>query len=216
MSEHPVGVRSITTDPDFVMPEVHADALRLDLACGQQKRKGFLGVDISGDADIVCDLSKFPWPFETSSVYEINCAHYIEHLGEILEIDTTDSSRGPQIKRKDALIAFMEEVYRILIPLGTANITGPYYASQRAWQDPTHRRPLTPLTMSYFDQVWLKLAKVDHYDIQCDFESVNKVLCFSPEYEPRAEEAKVWAATHEWNVVDDIMWVLRAHKPMRT
>ncbi len=204
------GAQSITNDRDFVLPDMPPGTIRLDIACGQQKKSGFLGIDRAGDADIVHDLTCYPWPIETGSVYEAHCAHYVEHLGDLLSIE------NGQIVRRDGLIAFMEELYRIMIPGGLVRITCPYYTSGRAWQDPTHRRAMTNLSMKYFDQTWLRQAKVDHYAIKADFESINTILVFTPEWESRAEEVKLYHAIHAWNVVDDVVYVLRAVKPIRS
>ena len=54
--------------------------LKLDLACGQSPLKGFTGVDIWDGAEVVQDLTIYPWPWEDSSVKEIHCSHYVEHI----------------------------------------------------------------------------------------------------------------------------------------
>jgi hypothetical protein len=38
--------------------------MNLDIACGQNKADGWVGIDIAADthADIVHDLLSFPWP----------------------------------------------------------------------------------------------------------------------------------------------------------
>lgn len=188
------GPRPIVTADDFLTPRP-MDALRLDIACGQSKREGFRGIDIWEGADIVHDLTKYPWPIENDSVYEANLSHYAEHVQDIS--------------------ALMHEIYRILQPGGTVRIVSPYWTSLRAWQDFTHVRPITELTFSYFDQAWLKSNKLDHYPVTCDFECLNLRYWFTPEWEPRAEEVKMWAAKHYVNVVADIEFLLRAVKPAR-
>src|SRR3989304_5178249 len=90
--------------------------VKLDLACGNRRAEGFVGVDkepLKG-VDFVQDLESYPYPFEDNSVDVINCSHYVEHT-------------------KD-LIKFMNEIHRILKPGGTMNIVAPYYSSCRAWQ----------------------------------------------------------------------------------
>ena len=75
--------------------------MKLDLACGNNKQVEFIGVDITKQgtqADIECDLTKFPWPFDSGSVSEVYCSHYLEHTPDI--------------------IGFMEELYRILTSSG--------------------------------------------------------------------------------------------------
>ena len=58
--------------------------IKLDIACGNNLQKGFVGVDIIGkpetQAKIVHNLLTFPYPFKDNSVDEIFCSHFIEHL----------------------------------------------------------------------------------------------------------------------------------------
>lgn len=188
----------ITDSEDFatIKPE-EINLIKLDIGCGKNKKFGFTGVDISknSDADIIHDLGVYPWPIETDSVFEANISHYVEHV-------------------KD-LKTFMEELYRIMMPEGTVYIQGPYWSSERAWQDYTHVRALTPHTFSYFDQKWLITNGLDHYDVKADFECLNLRYYFLPEWESRAEEAKMYATTHYINVCGDIGYFLKACKPKR-
>jgi len=196
------GRQAITEDSDFIIPETPTGLVRLDLACGQTKKEGFIGVDYKdlsekykpGEFKQV-NLEEYPWAIESDSVYEIFCSHYVEHV--------TD------------LKSFMEEIYRILIPMGSVTFIGPYWANVRCWQDFTHKRALTDVTMKYFDQTWLKANNLGHYEVKADFESVNTVYVFAPEWKARANEAKVYALRHYINVVDDVQYILRAVKPMR-
>lgn len=185
-------------DEEFSMiKEAPPGLIRLDLACGQSKREGFTGVDIKpGCSDLSFDLMKSNWPIADNSVYEVYCSHFVEHVSD--------------------LRTFMSEVYRVLCPHGIASIIGPYYSSERAWQDFTHVRALTQLTFRYFDQTWLKQTKLDHYEVDVDFEPINVALIFDPSWAPRGDEAKAWAMKHYINVVSDIKYVLRAIKPIRS
>jgi SAM-dependent methyltransferase len=161
---------------------------RLDVACGSNKMPGFFGVDIAGkDVDVIWDLEKFPWPFPDNSVDEIVCNHYIEHT-------------------KD-LIAFMNELHRILVPGGSALIRAPYYNSMRAWQDPTHTRAISEATFLYYNKGWREANKLDHYPITCDFD-YSYGYDFTPDWAMRSEESKAFAVRHYTNVVLDIQAVL--------
>lgn len=176
----------ISADEDFEVPS----GLKLDLACGQRKKEGFLGVDLlSEEADIRCNLEEYPWPFEDGSVYEINCSHYVEHVRD--------------------LVKFVNEVHRILMPHGTITIIAPYYTSIRAWQDPTHVRAITELTFQYFDKALAKDMGVDHYLGDADFETLAVKYVLNKEWECRGDEARKWAYAHYWNVVDDIIVQMR-------
>ncbi len=161
---------------------------RLDVACGSNKMPGFFGVDIGGkDVDVTWDLEKFPWPFPDNSVDEIVCNHYIEHT-------------------KD-LIAFMNELHRIMVPGGSALIRAPYYNSMRAWQDPTHTRAISEATFLYYNKGWREANKLDHYPITCDFD-YSFGYDFTPDWAMRSEESKAFAVRHYTNVVMDIQAVL--------
>lgn len=168
---------------------------RLDIACGQNKTPGFFGVDIAKtkEVDVVWDLEKFPWPFPDNSVDEVACNHYIEHT-------------------KD-LIAFMNELYRIMVPGATAMIRAPYYNSVRAWQDPTHTRVISEATFLYYNKGWRIQNKLDHYPIKADFD-FSFGYDFMPDWAMRAEEARAFAVRHYTNVVMDITVVLIKKVPL--
>jgi len=169
--------------------------MKLDIACGQNKQKGFKGVDIApGEGvDFVWDLEKFPWePFRDNSVEEVYISHYLEHT-------------------KD-LFAFMNEVYRICRNEAIVKILSPYYTSIRAWQDPTHTRAISEATFQYFDQGWLKANKLDHYPIKCNFKPEKMLTFLNEPWNVKSEEAKQFAQRHYFNVISDIYVELKAVK----
>ncbi len=169
--------------------------MKLDIGCGQSKREGFKGVDIAPGpgVDFVWDLEKFPWePFADHSVEEMHCSHYIEHT-------------------KD-LISFMNEVWRIGQHGAKVTFLAPYYTSIRAWQDPTHTRAISENTFLYFQQDWLKVNKLDHYSIKCNFAVDNMLLYFNDPWDKKSEEARRFAQQHYFNVVADILVELRVIK----
>ena len=169
--------------------------MKLDIACGQNKRPGFKGVDIAPGpgVDFVWDLEKYPWePFKDDSIEEVYVSHYAEHT-------------------KD-LIKFMDEIWRICIPDAKVTIIGPYYTSIRAWQDPTHTRVLSEATWLYFNKDWRVANKLDHYPIKSNFEIKNIMVFFNPPWDKKSEEARQFAAQHYWNVISDILVELRVIK----
>jgi hypothetical protein len=168
--------------------------MKLDLACGQQKRPGFTGVDkfkVEG-VDIVHDLEVFPWPFKDHSVEEVHVSHYAEHT-------------------KD-LNAFMDEIWRICEAGAKVTIVGPYYTSIGAWQDPTHTRALSEATWGYFSKAWREAVKMDHYLSKTDFEVTNLILYFNEPWNQKSEEAKQFAIKHYFNVVSDMLVELKVRK----
>jgi hypothetical protein len=169
-------------------PEPEAPLFKLDLACGQRKQEGFVGVDrvaIEG-VDRVFDLLEFPWPIEDASVDEIHCSHYFEHVPAKLRF------------------RFMDEVWRVLKPGCRALFICPYYSSMRAIQDPTHEwPPICEASFAYFDARWRKDNGLSHYDVKCDFECTFG-YAHTPEWAVRSEDAKAWAVRHYINVVADL------------
>jgi hypothetical protein len=169
--------------------------MKLDIACGQNKQRGFKGVDISpGEGvDFVWDLEKFPWePFKDNSVEEVHCSHYLEHTPDIIK--------------------FMEEVWRICVDGAKVTFYCPYYTSIRAWQDPTHKRVISEATFLYYDKDWRKANRLDHYPIHCNLKPDKIAVFFNQPWDKKTEEARQLAAQHYWNVVSDLMVELKVIK----
>jgi len=105
----------------------------LDLGCGTRKRPDAIGLDINplSNADVIHDLSKFPYPFEEDSFDEIYVDNVLEHL--------------------DDVIRTMEELHRISRNGAVVKIIVPYFRSRWAFIDPTHRRYFTVDSFAYFD-----------------------------------------------------------------
>ena len=193
----------IETDEDFSRRVDDVDLVRVDLACGQRKKDGFIGVDkvATDKTDCVHDLMTFPWPFKDEEVYEFNCEHFVEHIPMTLP------------SGENGLIRFMEEAYRCLMPGGTIRIAAPYYSSIEAWQDPTHVRAISERTFVYFDRKAMLAADLDHYDIKTNFEAVSRIYRLHPECEAYSEERRSHMIKYYWNVVQEFQIVLRK-KPM--
>lgn len=108
---------------------------RLDIGCGGNKQKGFIGIDkreLPG-VDIVHDLESFPWPVPDNSCEIAIASHFIEHVKPWLMLD------------------LMNEVWRVLEVGGDFCIAVPYAGSRGYWQDPTHVNGCNEVTWQYFD-----------------------------------------------------------------
>ncbi len=81
--------------------------LLLDLGCGATKRPGFVGIDISPEADIQWDIL-WGLPFADDSVLEIRSDHFLEHL------------QLPQV------VAVLQECKRVLVSGGRLEFTVPH------------------------------------------------------------------------------------------
>lgn len=185
--------------------------VRYDLACGQNPRDGFTGVDLYAiSAPVHFDLLKFPWPWPDSSVDELHCSHFIEHIparnvevGDIIK-GTEDGGMLTDARAvgKDFLFAFFDECYRVLKPGGTMTVLCPNARNNRAFQDPTHRRFIVAETFLYLHEPWRKANKLDHYKVECDFD-VQCDPVVPAEFTLLHPEAQMRRFTESWNVILD-------------
>ena len=104
----------------------------LDVGCGMRKRAGAVGIDVNprSQADVIHDLSKFPYPFSDNYFDEIVCDNVLEHL--------------------DDIVAVMEEMHRIGKQNALVRIIVPFFAHRNANTDPTHRHFFGVHSFDYF------------------------------------------------------------------
>jgi len=176
--------------------------MKLDLACGNAQTPGFIGIDKylpPTPTRLQRDLLSFPWDFPDGSIEEVVCHHFVEH------IPLADTEDG-----KDLLCAFVDEVYRILVPEGITTFTWPHLQSTRAFQDPTHRRFIPWQTFAYFDLEYREHFGLTHYPIRANFkiigcqvvglrEDVNNIS--DPEMQSNVIE-------RNWNTANDMQVIL--------
>jgi hypothetical protein len=177
-----------------------AETLRLHIACGSSCRDGFVGMDVAGvAASIEHDPATMPWPLDTGSVVEALCVDYVHRIVPV---------GGPA----DGLVAFMNELYRVMAPGGTAEITHPHAKTDRAIQDPTTTRLISDQTWWYFDDQWRSREGVARPTITADFEIVQIEAPLRRDWDQRADAAQAFALSHYWNVVGELEVRLRARK----
>lgn len=106
--------------------------MKLNLGCGLKNIDGFVGVDCvpTSAASVVHNLNNFPYPFDDNSVSEIILDNVLEHLDDVIKV--------------------MEETYRLLEPGALIKINVPYFKSNSAYTDPTHRHFFTETSFKYF------------------------------------------------------------------
>ena len=167
--------------------------MKLNLGCGANKIPGFLGLDSSTDvgADIVFDLDSIKLgakiPLNDNCVELVFASHLVEHLEVFFELFT--------------------ELYRILTADGVVVIRGPHGASDDAWIDPTHRRPIFPQTLTYLQQP--KYHSFD-YGFQADFQQTECLLIV-----PDAATRTVADQRFDRNFCREFVTVMRVVKPKR-
>lgn len=137
--------------------------VKLDLGSGPNVKEGFDGVDqyaFDGRVKHVMDLRALPWPWADSSVEEVHCSHFLEHLSALERC------------------GFLNECYRVLKPGAKMTIVVPHWASNRAYGDPTHQwPPVSEMFFYYIKREW-RLKEAPHTDagtmkggLSCDFEA---------------------------------------------
>lgn len=104
----------------------------LNLGCGPKKPDGQIGIDCLNlpNVDIVADLQEgFPF-LPDSSVDEIHSSSLFEHI--------------------DDLGKFMEEIVRVLKPMGSCHVYVPHFSNPFYYSDYTHKSFMGLYTFFYF------------------------------------------------------------------
>src|SRR2546428_3133479 len=93
-------------------------SMKLNLGCCDALLPGFVNVDLVPAPGVEPADLRLPWPWQDSSVEYIRAWDIVEHLPD--------------------KILTMNEMYRVLAPGGSAEISVPTTDGCGAWQDPTH------------------------------------------------------------------------------
>lgn len=161
--------------------------LIVDIGCGARKQSGTIGIDrraVPG-VDVVCDF-EHGLPFRDNSLTVAYSIHSIEHMRD--------------------LISFMEELYRACAPGAKVYIKTPYYASRKAFVDPTHVRFMTEESFEYFKHPNYYGLKTNFRTVSIDY-NMRKPFKFLPAYLQKR------CRRYLWNVCEEMTVVLEAVKP---
>jgi hypothetical protein len=181
--------------------------MKLNLGCGQNHLSGYVNVDCMAAAkpDVLQDLEVFPWPFDDSSVDEVMLNHVLEHLG-----------RDPKV-----FVGIFKELYRVCKGGAQVRIVVPDPRHDHFYGDPTHVRPVTPLTLSLFSKkncaAWAKAGAANtplalYADVDFAMKTIEKAVEPSLLGKPNLDHI-----AHHWNNVV-VEWrmtleVLKAEAP---
>ena len=106
----------------------------LDVGCGINKFAGAIGIDNNPrtNADVLCELDHFPYPFRDNSFDQLRAIHVIEHVADVIRT--------------------MEEFHRLVRAGGTVLLETPHYTDFSSFCDPTHRWHLNSFSFRYFGE----------------------------------------------------------------
>ena len=194
--------------------------LKLDFGSGDNPKIGFDGVDLfASKAKWRQNLFTFPWPWGDEQVAEIHCSHFIEHIPMTYVTNDVEFSEVPTSENSmDLFLKFFEECYRILTPGGKMTCIWPNNKSDRAFQDPTHRRFIPPMFVAYLNRNWRNSNGLGHYLGSCNFTDGNNGLSVvtplfpPPDFALFSEEAAQRRMMENWNTFLDYQAVLIKQK----
>lgn len=107
---------------------------KLDVGCGDNKRDGYIGMDIVplDGVDIVHNMNDVPWPVSENEFDEFVFDDVLEHSSNFLGI--------------------LEEVYRAGKSGAVVKISVPHFSSDNMYSDPTHTIFFSSRSFNYFDK----------------------------------------------------------------
>lgn len=161
--------------------------IKLDLSYGEIPGSGF--EKVKG-----LDPEKVPWKLADESVEEALCAFRLNRI--------------PGHQR----MAWMAELWRVLVPGGKVTIIVPYWSSPRSIQDPCSQwPPICEHSFNYFTKSFRDANKEDARLLPngayCDFDYTGGYQ-FDPETDVKSDDVKTFSVKHYLNAVSDLRMVL--------
>lgn len=128
-------LKSLNSRRDGYLNIENSEDLRVNLGSGSKFNSNMVNTDLyqESGADLVFDLSKPDWPLKENSVSFALCHSVLEHLSGDISI-------------------FFKELYRVMSPDGIIEFVLPHPRHDWFFQDPTHVRPMLPISFEHFDR----------------------------------------------------------------
>lgn len=185
--------------------------MKFNMGCGFKKLEGYVNVDKYPECspDMQFDLEVLPWPIAADQATEILFNHSLEHMGQSSE----------------AFLGIIKEIYRISKEGAAVKITVPHPRHDLFLGDPTHVRPITPITLSLFSKEKNRLwqARGESYSplaiyLDVDFEIESTLHILEQEYFTKMQEGELSEedvlkiASEKNNIVTEYQFLLRVKK----
>lgn len=143
------------------MPLNKQEVIRLNLGCGSNKIKGYLGLDVekSCKPDIVHDFIAKPLPFKAGTVSEVVFFHTIEHLP------------------KRSHLPILIEIFRVLKKGSKVYITYPdFWECAQRWKDNYRGKKEFWHATLFGRQLYLSdyhVCAMDPYELDCQLREIG-------------------------------------------
>jgi len=117
--------------------------MRLNLGSGDTRYDSFVNIDFdkNNNPDYCFDIETQSWPFADNSVDQVIAHHIFEHLGE-------------------GFFHVMQELYRVCKNGALIDVMVPHPRHETFLADPTHRRPILPMTFQLFSKKFNDACKL--------------------------------------------------------
>ena len=171
---------------------------KLNIGCGKMTLDGFInlderpnpGVDILFDLE-TCAIKRMP--LESSTINYMLASHVLEHIENIIPL--------------------MSELWRVAAPNCLLDVRLPYGFSDKAFADPTHKRPFFERSFKYFEHAFYDFAD---YGLRGDWETTELSFFVSKQnYNGEDVNTALKRIQTEFNYVEEMRAQLIARKPMR-
>jgi hypothetical protein len=147
--------------------EVSEMGLKINIGAGGSKIDNYITLDYDPleMPDYIVDLEKDKLPFEDNSVDTVIAHHILEHLGE-------------------GYFHCLQELYRVCEHGAIIDIRVPHHRHDYFYDDPTHRRPITPGGLLLFSKKHNQLCREqgaassrlgDHFGVDFEIISVDQM-----------------------------------------
>ena len=116
--------------------------MKISIGAGDTIETDYIRIDYdsSTNPDYILDLERDRLPFEDSTVEAVKAHHILEHLGE-------------------GFFHCIQELYRVCKHGARINIRVPHPRHDSFLADPTHRRPITVMTMKMFSKKFNEVCR---------------------------------------------------------